>query len=515
MIRGVGAAALAGAMLLSACTSGEPESEPTPTPTATVEPEPEPTTPDDPLAPFNTQQLEWEPCEGGGDFECATLTVPLDYDDPGGQTIELAVLRAPAGSDDRIGSLLVNPGGPGGSGIEYARSGDVVSEDVSDRYDIVGFDPRGVAASTPIDCLTDEELDEFVAVDGAPSDDAELAELQRHYQALAAGCAADAGEMLPHLGTANVARDMDVLRAVLGDEALNYLGKSYGTYIGALYADQFPERVGRLVLDGAVDPSLTGREFALGQARGVDTALTAYLNWCVESGDCPLGTSEREARDTLAQLLEVIDAEPLATPDADRLLTKGLATLGIILPLYVPPEQGYPILTDALRDAMSSDGDYLMNLADIYLDRNDDGTYNGNQNEVLYAVHCVDRPDITDPEEIAASLSEFEEASPIFGPFLAWGGLACGEWPAQAPGEPAPVSAAGAPPIVVVGTTGDLATPYEWAVALADQLESGFLITYEGFGHLAYRSAGNDCVDSAVDTYLLDGELPDEEPTCE
>ena len=510
MIRGAGAAILAGALLLSACTSDEPEAEQTPTPTAA--PEPEPTEPDDPLAPFYTQQLAWEQCD---DFECATLTVPIDYESPEAGTIELAVLRSPATGDDRIGSLLVNPGGPGGSGIEYARSADVVSEDVHDRYDVVGFDPRGVGASSPIDCLTDTELDELLAVDGAPSDDTELTELRTQYQDLAAGCEADAGELLPHIGTVNVARDMDVLRAVLGDESLNYLGKSYGTYIGALYADQFPDRVGRFVLDGAVDPSLTGREFALGQARGVETALTAYLNWCVESGDCPLGVSESEARDTLAGLLEVIDAEPIPTPDDDRPLTKALATLGIILPLYVTPEEGYPILTDALRDAMSSDGDYLMRLADIYLDRNDDGTYNGNQNEVLYAVHCVDRPDVTDPQEIEASLSEFEEASPAFGPFLAWGGLACGEWPVEAQAEPAPVAATGAAPILVVGTTGDLATPYEWATALADQLESGFLLTYEGFGHLAYRTAGSECVDSVVDTYLLEGELPDEEPTCE
>lgn len=510
MIRGAGVAILAGVLLLSACTSDEPEAEQTTTPTATTEPEP--TEAGDPLAPFYTQELAWEPCD---DFECATLAVPIDYDDPDAGTIDLAVLRSPANEADRLGSLLVNPGGPGASGVEFAQSQDVVSGDVRERYDIVGFDPRGVGASTPIDCVTDEELDELVAMDGAPSDDAEVAQLRMQFQEFAAGCEADAGELLPHIGTVNVARDMDVLRAVLGDESLNYLGKSYGTYIGAIYAEQFPERVGRLVLDGAVNPSLTGDEFALGQARGVETALTAYLEWCIESGECPLGASEREARDTLAGLLEVIDSEPLPTPDEDRPLTKSLATLGIILPLYVPPEQGYPILTDALRDAMSSNGDYLLFLADLYLDRNEDGSYNGNQNEVLYAVHCVDRPDITDPEEIEASLSEFEEASPIFGPFLAWGGLACGEWPVEAQDEPTPVTASGAAPILVIGTTGDLATPYEWAVALADQLESGFLLTHEGFGHLAYRTAGSECVDSVVDTYLLDGELPEEEPTCE
>lgn len=513
-----GAAVVAVAMLLAACTSdddgaADPEpandnSTPTPDPATDVD-----LGGTEELARFYDQQLSWAECD---EFECATLEVPLDYEDPDGETIELALLRDPTDSDDRIGSLIVNPGGPGASGVTYAESPGIVSDDVRNRFDIVGFDPRGVGASAPIDCLDDAELDELVAIDGAPADEADLDVLIEQYEQLATGCEVRSGDLLPHVGTANVARDLDVLRAVLGDESLYYLGKSYGTYIGALYADEFPDRVGRLVLDGAVDPSLTGEEFALGQAAGVERALTAYLSSCIERGDCPLGDSEQVARETLAGLLDVTADDPLPTDDEARPLTQSLATLGIILPLYIPPEEGYELLTAALAEALAGNGEVLLYLADVYLDRNEDGTYNGNQNEVIFAVHCVDRPDVSDLDEVEASLAEFEAASPIFGPFLAWGGHACGEWPAPPTGTPAPVTAAGAAPILVVGTTGDLATPYEWAESLADQLESGVLLTYEGAGHLAYRSAGSSCVDDVVDTYLLDGQLPDDEAalTC-
>lgn len=511
-----GAVIMAVALAAASCTSDDPEAEETPSPEpsdaasatrpGTAEPEPDP---DDPLAAFHTQEVQWEECDDG--FECATLDVPLDYDDPGGQTIELALLRVPAGGDDRIGSLIVNPGGPGGSGVAYAKQAEAqISDAVRERFDIVGFDPRGVAGSTPVDCVTDAELDEFVAADPVPDDEDELAEMNEGLEEFAAGCEANSGELLPHVNTENVARDLDVIRAALGDDELYYLGKSYGTYIGALYADQFPENVGRLVLDGAVDPSLSSVEFGLGQAAGIERALTAYLEDCVADSECPLGSSVIDARETVAGLIDVIEEEPLPTSDSDRPLTASLAIYGIITPLYIPPEQGYSLLTTALEEALAGNGDTLLFLADTYLDRNADGTYNGNQNEAIMAVHCVDRPGLDSVEEIEATLGEFEEASSIFGPFLAWGELGCSQWPVEPVDKPAPVSATGADRILVVGTTGDLATPYEWAEGLADQLEPGVLLTFEGFGHTAYR-AGSDCVDSTVDSYLIDGELPDED----
>lgn len=506
-----GAAVVAVALAAAGCTSEDPGAEETPAPepsdTASEPSEPEPD-PDDPLGEFHTQDVRWEECDG---FECATLDVPLDYSEPDGETIELALLRVPATGDDPIGSLLLNPGGPGGSGVEYAKQAESqLSQAVRENYDIVGFDPRGVAGSTPIDCVSDAELDEYIASDAMPDDESELAELNTDLQEFAAGCEANSGEMLAHVNTENVARDVDVIRAALGDDALHYLGKSYGTYIGALYADLFPERVGRLVLDGAMDPSLTSVEFARGQATGIDRALSAYLADCVEAGDCPLGSSEIAARDTVAELIEVVGDDPLPTSDPDRSLTQTEAIYGIILPLYVPPGQGYEVLTQALGEALAGNGDILLFLADNYLDRNADGTYNGNQNEAIVAVHCVDRPSLENAEEVETAAEEFAEISPVFGPFLAWSEMGCAHWPVEPVGEPAPVSAAGADPILVVGTTGDLATPYEWAEGLADQLESGVLLTYEGFGHTAYR-AGDDCIDSAVDAYLVDGEVPEED----
>jgi pimeloyl-ACP methyl ester carboxylesterase len=495
------------AVLAAACSSDQPDSgqeqTSTPVPDATAGV-------DEALVPFYGQTLEWKTCRE--EFECATAQVPLDYDAPDGEVIELALLRAPATGDDRLGTLLVNPGGPGGSGIDYAAS-TVVNDAVHERYDIVGFDPRGVGESTPVDCLSDADLDEFVSADGSPDDAGEVMLLQVQAAEFTGGCATRAVERLPHVGTSDVARDVDVLRAVLGDEQLNYLGKSYGTYIGALYAEQFPERVGRVVLDGAIDPALTGAELALGQADGFERALGAYLDHCLEGEECPLGRIETEARSTLTNLLDVIDATPLPTADESRPLTQSLALRGIALPLYLNPDEGYAVLSLALDDALAGDGAALLTLADLYLFRNPDGTYDGNTNEAIYAVNCLDRPHAGSIAEIEAAAPVFEAASPIFGSFLAWDEVTCVEWPVPPASEPARVSAAGAPPIVVVGTTGDPATPYEWAESLAAQLESGVLVSYEGSVHTAYRE-GSDCIDEAVDTYLLDGTVPDDGLRC-
>jgi pimeloyl-ACP methyl ester carboxylesterase len=494
-------------ILASACSQDRPAAdiEPTSTPVPAAADDIEPA-----LAPFYTQQLEWESCRG--EFECTTVDVPLDYADPEGEVIELSVLRQPTSADDRIGSLLVNPGGPGASGVEYARASPV-NDDVADRFDIVGFDPRGVAASAPIDCLDDAALDEFLETDGSPDDGSEITELQEQAAAFVAGCTERSGEMLPHIGTANVARDLDVLRAALGDEVLYYRGASYGTDIGASYADLFPERVGRLVLDGAIDPTLTGEQFLLGQATGVERALTAYLRSCATDDDCPLGQTEAEVRSTLTNLLAVIDATPLRTDDEARPLTQSLAVLGIVLPLYLSPDEGYLLLNLSLERALAGDGSALQLLADEYLRRNSDGTFKGNMNEVNAGVNCVDRTWDKDITVIEAGIPAFEAVSPVFGPYLGWSGLVCAQWPIP-PTAPAPVTAAGAAPILVVGTTGDLATPYEWAESLAGQLESGVLLTYDGAGHTAYRK-GSDCIDDAVDAYLIDGTAPEDGLRCE
>jgi pimeloyl-ACP methyl ester carboxylesterase len=504
--RGVLPVLFAVLILASACSPDQPAAEREPTSTST----PAPTDDIDlALVPFYSQRLVWGTCHE--DFQCTTVEVPLDYAAPDGEVIELAVLRQPATGDDRIGSLLVNPGGPGASGTEYARSSPV-NDDVAERFDIVGFDPRGVGESVPIDCLDDPALDDFIETDGSPDDPAEITQLQEQASTFIAGCTDRSDEMLPHIGTVAVARDLDILRAALGDEVLHYRGASYGTDIGAQYAELFPERVGRLVLDGAVDPTLTGNEFLLGQAGGAERALTAYLEACAADGDCPLGQSAAEARSTLVDLLAVIDAAPLPTDDDGRPLTESLAVLGIVLPLYLSPDEGYLLLNLALERALAGDGSALLFLADQYLKRNPDGTYNGNLNEASSAVNCVDRSWEKEVAAIESGIAAFDQISAVFGPYLGWSGLVCAQWPVP-PAPSSPVTAAGAAPILVVGTTGDMATPYEWAEALAGQLESGVLLTFEGGGHTAYRM-GSECIDDAVDAYLIDGTVPEDGLRC-
>ncbi|PSL05459.1 alpha/beta hydrolase family protein [Haloactinopolyspora alba] len=484
------------------------------------------------LAQYYTQTLNWEDCDE--EFQCTTATVPVDYDEPDGDTIELSVLRAPATSEDRMGSLLVNPGGPGASGVEYARvAGAVATEQVREHYDIVGFDPRGVGESQPIDCLDDAELDEFVASDMSPDDESEISEMRESVQDFAEGCKARSGDLLPHVGTDDVARDLDILRAALGDERLNYLGKSYGTYIGAIYADLFPDRVGRMVLDGAMDPTLSSKEMALGQVRGFERALSAFLDWCVEQDNCAAGSTESGARQTIRGFFQQVDEEPLPTSDENRPLTESLAFYGVILPLYLTAAEGYPALNEALAAALNEgDGQPLLTFADIYLERNSSGEYKSNQNEAIVAVNCVDHPSGGTIEDAQASVSEFRKVSPIFGPSMAWNGVGCGTLLSNGDngedsdngegsdgGEPtaaadiAPTTADGAAPILVVGTTGDPATPYEWAQSLADQLSSGVLLTYEASVHTAYLS-GSDCIDKAVDAYLLNGTAPEQGKRC-
>lgn len=462
------------------------------------------------LRRFTEQDVQWSDCGGG--YECATVLVPVDYADLAGDTVSLAVKRLPADDQrDRIGSLLINPGGPGGSGVDYLTTlAGELGDDVLAAYDVVGFDPRGVAASDPVECLGDEQLDAFLAFDPDPDTDAEVDRAVELSSEFAAGCADDAPELLPHLSTADVARDLDVLRVVLGDDQLHYYGASYGTFIGAVYAELFPQRVGRLALDGAVDPSLSSQETSIAQAAGFETALRSYVEDCVSGGDCVLGSTVDEGVATIEKLMAELDQDPLPTADG-RELTRGLGFFGLITPLY--QEAAWPYLTQALSAALDGDGSVLLTLSDLYHMR-EDGQYTSNGSQAIYAVNCLDSPTDASPADVEASIPDFVRASPTFGEVLAWGSLACTEWPVDA-AEPPPeqYDARGAEPILVVGTTRDPATPYEWAVSLADQLESGVLLTREGDGHTGY-AMGNACIDDAVDSYLVDGTVPDDGTRC-
>jgi pimeloyl-ACP methyl ester carboxylesterase len=460
------------------------------------------------LDAFYDQDLEWSECE---DFECAQLTVPIDYQEPSGDTIQLEVLRVPA-SGERQGSLVINPGGPGASGVEYAKvAGMVISGGVREQYDVVGFDPRGVAGSAPIECVDDSAMDELLGADPTPDDDAEQAEVDDLLQGFAEACGENAGPLLGHVSTVEAARDIDILRAALGESELDYLGASYGTFLGSTYAELFPEQVGRMVLDGAVAPTLSGRELGLGQAEGFERATRAYVEDCVADGDCPLGDDVDSGLVRIQDFLTELDQDPLPV-DGDSVteLSEGWGMLGIIVAMY--DQAGWPILTTALEQAFDGDGSMLMFLANLYADRTSDGTYNGNGMQAIYAVNCLDRPggeEDVDQEEVRR---QFEEVSPTWGKYLAGEG-ACQYWPVEAQSTPEDYDAAGAAPIVVIGTTRDPATPYEWAEILADTLESGVLISYDGDGHTAYGRS-NSCVDDAVDAYLLEGTVPEDGLSC-
>ena len=483
------------------------------TPTLAPTPTPEPGSSEPPeaaLATFYAQTLDWQICPSGED-ECATLTVPLDYQQPDGETIELAVLKVPAEDQDgRIGSMVVDPGGPGAPATSYASDGGW-GEALAERFDIVGMDPRGVGQSDPIDCLSDQDLDAYLAGDPDPDTPDEVADFQAANESFAAGCEANSGARAAHVSTIEAARDMDVLRAALGETELTYFGASYGTELGATYAEFFPDHVGRMVLDGAVDPTLTLMESTKTQANGFETALSSYVHNCLDEGDCFLGDSLDAGLDRIRGFLADIDAKPLPTQLGDRELTEGLGYYGVAAALY--SRDAWQYLDRGLQDAFEGDGTILALLADSYSARNPDGTYLNNILEAFPTISCLDDPTYVPFDEVESHIPELEKASPTFGRTFAWGMTMCAGFTARSTETPRPLHAAGAPPIVVIGTTRDPATPFQEAVALADQLESGVLVSRDGDGHTGYNS-GNDCVDEAVESYLVDGAVPQDGLEC-
>ncbi|NUP22498.1 MAG: alpha/beta fold hydrolase [Streptomyces sp.] len=514
--RTAGAFLAAAAMIVSACTSGGSTGAANPgRPAAEAALAALPQATPAALAPYYGQRLTWRSCGAPG-FQCATMRAPLDYAKPEAGSIRLAVARKKATEPrERLGSLLVNPGGPGGSAVgylqQYAGMGYPVG--VRARYDMVAVDPRGVAHSEPVKCLGGRAMDKYTQTDFTPDDAKETDELVVAYKRFAEGCGADAPGVLRHLSTAEAARDMDILRAALGDERLTYVGASYGTFLGATYAGLFPNRVGRLVLDGAMDPSLPARRMNLDQTAGFETAFRAFARDCVRQRDCPLGTKAAEVGKNLNAFFKKLDAKPIPTGDTDgRALGESLATTGVIAAMY--DEGAWAQLRDALSAAMKeNDGAGLLALSDSYYERDGDGRYT-NLMFANAAVNCLDLPAaFATPDDVRKALPAFEKASPVFGEGLAWATLNCAYWPVAPTGEPRRIEAKGAAPIVVVGTTRDPATPYRWAKALSRQLSSARLLTYEGDGHTAY-GRGSACIDRTINAYLLRGTPPTRDKRC-
>ncbi|MGQ4421420.1 alpha/beta hydrolase [Streptomyces violaceoruber] len=486
---------------------------------------------------LRAQSPHWRDCpapapiQGGGEapgalpdgtpWQCATLRTPLDWKNPSGETMDLALVRARTSGtpDDRIGSLLFNFGGPGGSGVASLPGLAADYEKLRTRYDLVSFDPRGVGNSRGVRC-PDAGLPDEDEIDGIPDDwGDETDALVRFNRETAAACEKNSGDALPYVGTTQAARDMDLMRQVLGDEKLHYLGISYGTELGGVYAHLFPEHVGRAVLDGVVDPTQDTMEEALAQAGGFQLAFEHFAAWCARQG-CTLGEDAEDIVDLVVGLEAALDDTPLSTPDDGELDGDALVA-AVTGALY--RQDYWPALRVGLEAAADDDGDVLHDLAEALGQHGtgggtDDGTTDeeSNEDDAFRATTCADSSSRYTVADVLSRLPDFIEASPLFGPGLAWSTLSCDGWPVPGAARHPEVSAPGAPPVLLVGNTGDPATPYEGAARMARRLgeKVGVELTYEGEGHGAYDS-GNTCVRNAVDAYLLNGTLPKPGTVCE
>ncbi|MBP3222700.1 MAG: alpha/beta fold hydrolase [Actinomycetaceae bacterium] len=465
------------------------------------------------LAKYYEQKINWTDCSEdlGGNAQCGNVTVPLDYIKPEKKDITLSLVRFQSTQTDREkvrGSLFVNPGGPGASGMEYAASlVSTIDPAIRKNYDLIGWDPRGVGQSTPVSCLTDSELDEVIATSFDIRTEEGLKKDKEASKAIADKCAEKSGELLPFVGTESTVRDLDVMRELVGDAQLNYLGASYGTSIGARYADMFPHLVGHLVLDGAVDTTVPREEADYAQMMGFETAARKYVEQCSGSS-CPLTGDDDEKLRQIHDFLNSLADNPLKTTDG-RTLTQGLAIYGIILPLYISQ---YDTLSMALESAMKQkNGDVLLYLADAYNSRTENG-YADNSNEAFWAINCADYVAISDEKSLEMA-NKLEKNSLTFGATVG-GTDICTSWAYQPKENPRVPNASGSSPILVVGTEHDPATPYQWAVGLSKQLENGILVSWMGGeGHTAY-GRGSSCVDGVINEYLISDKVPDGDVTC-
>ena len=466
---------------------------------------------DGPLTPYYAQTLEWSRCSSG---QCAWLTVPLDYADPSGATIRLRLSRTPASNGAaRLGSLVTNPGGPGAEGVSFGDYlAGALSSDVTRRYDIVGFDTRGVGQSAPIICLDGQETTRLYRTDSTPDTPREVSILMRRAQALAQGCLDRTPQMARHVGSENTVRDMDILRQALGDTRLNFLGYSYGTYLAARYAEVFPDRVGRFVLDGAVDPSLDVMQLSRDQSEGFQHSLSRFADDCASRSNCPWAGDGSAVLAGISRLLRDLDDRPLPAPPG-RPLVQSEALTAVFYAMYSP--QLWPMLRSALRDARRGDGRELSELAAFATDRTGPDRYGSNMASAFPAISCWDQSAAPGASGLASAARRWSRgvAVPELARAMAWGNAPCSVWYGHASRAPGPASSTTSAPMVIIGGRHDPATPYAWAQALHRQLPTSVLLTFTGDGHTAYGN-GSVCLDSAVDAYLVSGRLPADGTSC-
>lgn len=494
------------AALLAACSSSDGAA------TASLESEPRGT---GPSTDATAGQLSWDRCTDRlasmAGLDCATLEVPLDPAEPDGATIDLAVARAESTGDpqERIGSLVINPGGPGGSGIEFLTNASAAfPEELTDRFDLVSFDPRGVGQSTPVRCIDDETKDEQLTGDLSPDDEAELDEALDEGAEFLAGCEANAGDLIEHMSTADVAADLDQLRAALGDEGLTYLGYSYGTSIGAVYATLYPDNVRALVLDGSVSPGATDEEQLLAQAQGFERTLGNFVAACDADPECAIAPDARGAFDAARARLAT-DPIEVVSGDETRTLGPDQFDIGVATALYDTTLWG--VLAESIADLDGGGAATLLSLLDRQTGRQPDGSYD-NSSDAQAMVSCADTEERPSEDEASAAAQRILDAAPVFGGVTAYGTLGCLDWPVAA--NPLPeITGEGSPTVLVIGTLGDPATPYEWSQQMSEALESAVLLTYEGDGHTAFLRGG-DCIEDAVVAYLVDLEVPQAGTRC-
>jgi len=463
------------------------------------------------LKPFYTQVLKWSSCSGS--FQCTEVTAPMDWKNPSKDTIKLALIRKPA-TGNRLGSLLVNPGGPGASGYDFISESltSAVDSTLRSSYDIVGFDPRGVGHSSAVNCGGPKVIDHFIydITPGVPGSDSWIADVEQGYAQFGQDCLKGTGPLLQFVDTDSAARDMDLIRALLGDKKLNYLGYSYGTLLGTTYAELYPKKTGRLVLDGVLDPATTDFTVTDIQAKGFESAFRAYLKDCIGTKGCPFTGSVDQALTQTGQLLDKLQATPLTGADGRQLGANAMFA-AIILPLYNKDNWRY--LSQLFNEMRTGKTDTAFLLADTYNNRNQDGTYGSNETEAFTAINCLDYTIDSSVTVMRTQAAQLAKDAPVFGPLMSWGGTSCFGWPFPATRVRGPIAAKGSGEILVVGTTNDPATPYVWAQNVSQELEHGHLITYHGEGHTAYNHS-NSCVNNAVDDYFVKGTVPSKDPSC-
>lgn len=450
--------------------------------------------------------IAWTDCGGG--FQCGTLQVPLDYSRSQGRTISLALIRKPATSAaNRIGAVVLNPGGPGESGVQFLRSDVQSMANLNHRFDLVAWDPRGVAGSTPVTCVDGPQLDSYLSIDSVLDDSSEKQTSIQADKDFAAGCQSRSGELLPFMDTASTARDLDQIRAALGDAKLTYLGLSYGTFIGQWYAHLFPDRVRALSLDGVVDPSVSANDSLLAQVVGFEQNLQAFLADCRSKTSCTYGRSGDPGAKLTAAMAR-LDATPLKV--GNRELTRSLAMTGVLVTLY--SQSFWQHLDQALTALDNGDGRILLVLADEYNQRHADGTYDNLFNGAYTSTYCLDFPVPADLATYDALGPTFAKASALFGPWSQYSNLQCAYWPVKSKNQQGPLTVKGAPPILLVGGTNDPATPYSEAQSVSRQIEGSVLLTRQGNGHTSYDTS--TCAHTAEDNYLISLALPAAGTVC-